>query len=298
MRSIHTHGRKFIAQKALFVTAASAVGLFCSTVRAGGVPNFFDGEGGVFSHYSGSPVQSGNAYIVELPIYPTPPALLKHTITFSPNAGNSNASAGLENTQSSTQTRIIISSGTGVSQTDPSSSETASSLNVYFTAYWSAPAGGFGAPIAGNFSLPIGANVGVNGTASVSASVSWSYSPDGEDFYSLGSYSGSDTFNNVGGTKALKEVTSLTAPTTLFTPNSIDEYDTIEVAGNITFTADADDPALIEIPTADDFSDLGVTTDQFGSLSLDVVPEPSSPVLLAVGASAYLLGRRRKNRLV
>jgi hypothetical protein len=263
-------------------------------VRAGGVPVFSPGEEGVFNQISGSPAQPGSPYEVALPITSTTPTLMKHTINFNFGDGNTNASAGLQNSQSSTQTKITIAAGTGVSQTDTNASETASSLEVIYNVEWTAPAGGFGAPIAGNFSLPIGAKVGFDGTASVSATIEWDYIA-GESEFALGpTFTASKSFNNIGGdVSPLVVLTSITAPTEYFTPSSIPAGDIIALSADITFTADADDPTLIEVPTAYDFSDAGVTTDQVGTDSLDVVPEPSSMMLIIVAAGTFLLMRRR-----
>ena len=105
----------------------------------------------------------------------------------------------------------------------------------------------------------------------------------------------------------MNELTSITAPTQAFSPTAIPGYDALIMTGDITFTADADDPTLIEIPTAADFGDLGVTSDEVGSFSTDVVtdtaavPEPVSAVLMPIGcAAAFLmeLSRRRKLKRV
>ena len=169
-----TEARRALGRNALVMTAVgSAMGLMCASMAsAGSVPGFDPSEAGTFDQQSGSPVAAGSPYFVSLPITATPPTLLKNSIAL-PYGGNSNAAAGLQNSQSSTQTKIIISSGTGVSQTDPGSSESPSSLEVYFEAEWFVDATGFGAPIVGNFSLPIGVKVGVNGSASVSVKVDW-----------------------------------------------------------------------------------------------------------------------------
>jgi hypothetical protein len=297
-----------LGRSAFLGTALSlAMGLMCcSRAWAGDVPGFNSSEAGTFDHESGTPVADNSPTFEALPISSTPPALTKDTIDFNDDYGYSTASAGLQNSQSSTQTKIIISSGTGVNQVDPESDETASSLEVFFEAEWFVDATGFGPPISGNFSLPIGVKVGINGSASVSVKVDWDYT-DGEDEFGLGEYTGSKSFSNIGGTKTLNEVTSLTAPTQVFTPNAIPGYSGIILTGDIIFTADADDPTLIEVPTAADFGDLGVTSDQFGSFSMDInpdtaaVPEPVSAVLMPVGCGAALLlelSRRRKSRLV
>ena len=301
--------RRIIQNRAFVLAAGAGMGLMMSRMAlAGGVPVFNPAEEGVFTQTSGSPSVPGSPYQVALPISSRTPTLLKHTIDF-PEGGNTNASAGLQNSQSSTQTKISIAAGTGISQTDPNGSETASSLEVFFDAQWAIPAGGFGVPLEGNFSLPVGVKVGFDGTASVSVKVDWDYIDSTTNTeVGLDEYVASQSWNNIGGdVSPLVDVTTLTAPTVLFTPSSLPAGDTLIMTADIVFTADADDPTLIEVPTVADFGcdGVGVNHDKIGSFSTDVVktaavPEPSTALLMPAGGVAALLfelHRRRKNQI-
>ena len=295
MRNKREFKRLELAQKAFLAMAGSAIGISaCGEAKAGGVPTWSPGEAGVFTQDSGSPEVAGSPVQEALPISSTTPTLTRSTITFPFGGGNTIAAAGLQHTESTTSTRITIASGTGISQTDTNSAETASSLEVFYDAQWAVPAGGFGVPIAGNFTLPIGTRVGAGGSASATVKIDWDYVRGGSEF-GFSEFTKTDSWNNT--TNATMNVlTSIVAPTVFFTPNQLQAGDTLIITGDITFTADADDPTVIEVPTAYDFYDLGVTSDQIGFSSVDVVPEPGATMLMAIGASGLLLYRQPRAR--
>jgi hypothetical protein len=289
MRACHSRGRCI---RTAYVSAAMAGLVLCAKASASAVPLWTNGEMGVFTHSSGTPGIGGSPYNVPLAISSATPTLLTHTFSFSPNAGNTNASAGLQHLQSGTSTKIVIAAGTGVSQTDPSHAESASSLDVLYNAEWTLANGSFGAPISGSFSLPIGAKIGAGGSASATVKVDWDYILGPNEFPLCGEYNMSQTW-----TGAQNVLTSFTAPTLLLQPSTVPGDAILVLSAEITFTANNDDaPTLIEVPTAADFSDLGVTQDEAGVQSIDiggVVPEPTSMLILSVGASALLMRRRR-----
>jgi hypothetical protein len=292
MRKSRTNARLFRGRHAVVAIAGSAVSLaLCGRVWASAVPLWNNGEMGVFTHSSGTPVISGSPYNVPLAISGGTPTLLFHSFSLSPNPGNTNASAGLQHQESTTTTKMIIASGTGVSQTDPNHVESASSLQVLFNSEWQLANGPFGAPIQGSFSLPIGAKIGAGGSASATVKVDWDYILGANEFPLCPEYNMSQTW-----TGAQTVLTSFTAPTVLLNPSTIPQDAYMVLSATITFTANNDSaPTFIEVPTAADFSDVGVTTDMVGTQSIDiVVPEPSSLLLISAGTSALLMRRRRR----
>jgi hypothetical protein len=295
MHKYLSEARRFRGQRAVLVCAGALISAgICARANGQAVPLWTNGEAGVFTHSSGTPVIGGSPYNVPLAITGTPPVLMTHSFSFAPNPGNTNASAGLEHSESTTSVKMIIGSGTGVSQTDPNHVESASSLVVLFNAEWALTNGQLGPPLTGSFSLPIGAKIGAGGSASATVKVDWDYILGPNEFPLRSEYNMTQTW-----TGAQNVLTSFTAPTVLLNPNVIQPDAFAVLSATITFTANNDDgPTFIEIPTAADFSDMGVTTDQVGTMSIDVsdvVPEPSSLILISTGASALLM-RRRRNR--
>jgi hypothetical protein len=261
---------------------------------ASSVPVWNNAEMGVFTHSTGTG-SVNSTYNVPLAISAGTPTLLFHSFSLSPSPGNTNASGGLQHQQSTTSTKMIIGSGTGVSQTDPNHVETASSLQVLFNSQWQLVNGSFGAPIQGSFSLPIGAKIGPNGTASATVKVDWDYIVGVNEFALCPEYNMTQSWS--GGVSGLNVLTSFTAPTVSLSPSTIPQDAFMVLSATITFSANNDDgPVFIEVPTAADFSDMGVVTDQVGFQSIDIVtsvPEPACALMFFAGSAALLTRRRR-----
>jgi autotransporter-associated beta strand protein len=182
--------------------------------------------------------------------------------TFSFTGGSTAAKAGMGHSQSTTSAGINLAAGTGVGQTDPLSSENASSISLNFNAQWSLNNGGsFGPPVSGSFSIPVGARVGAKGSASVTINVFWDAIIDGTLHTNVRNpYSANQSFG------AGTTLTAFTAPTAAFSPTSFPDNgganDALIMHGIITFTADNEDtPTLIGIPTMNDFPELATRPD-------------------------------------
>ena len=223
------------------------------------------------THIVGTPSVAGSPYSATVTIgTPSlPQAPIVHTFYFpsvKPTGGITIATNGLAETTTATSVQLGFASGTGVTQTDPAHAETASTLGCNFSAVWDiAPGTTFGPPLAGNFSVPIGAHVGAGGSASfafdVHLDVLTQITGKAPSLISdiRPSYANSITYNTAG-----TYLTSFTAPAGLFNPSSITNPgnpagETVQLimTGAFFFSADNNDaPTFIEFPTVKDFPQL------------------------------------------
>ena len=277
--------------------AAAATATFLPAAAALGAPTFVNG-GGSAGHLPGSPggTSFGSSLVLQDGAPSMDPAFDPHTTRFpSGGGGVTNAKVGIGHVETASAVRLLLASGSGVSQSDPGDVQSASVLEFQFGANWRIDGGSFGPPIGTSFSVPVGMRIGAGGSAKFECEVHWSATVGGTEVTDARDpYVVSRTFD--AGTL----LTSFTAPASPFDFSSIagGGVNTISVFGFVRFTVDNESaPSLIEFPTLADFPEFAgrPEMDIVPGATVTEVPEPASAGGLAAAALG-LLGRRRRPR--
>ena len=235
-------------------------------------------------------------------------------MTITAPGGTSKGKGGAGHTEGSNLAKITFPSGTGLDQIDGAPHDVGPSrYRIHFNYIWAlSNPGTLGPPMSGTFSIPVGAKVGTGAGAYAKFEwdVHWDAVIGGVTVPNVRTpFTGSQTFNTPG-----TFVTSVTAPASAFSPTSIagGGNNLIIVRGFVGFEANNDDTrTIIEMlgSKLDNVDDELLRSPTFlqqyndpahpefrldaGAGFEELVPEPSSAVVL-FGAAAALCGRRRR----